>query len=55
MKITVKIEGIELIVERPQFTESSDRVLMKSRMEDTIKPTIEFLTEKAKELYLLKK
>ena len=56
MKITVKIEDIELIVDRPGFTESTStdakwRVL---RLEDTIIPTIEQLVEKAHELYKLK-
>lgn len=59
MKVSVKIEDIEVVVDRPNFGDDmatdtrADR--RKSIMIETIIPTLKEAVDKAKELYELKK
>ena len=58
MKVIVKIADIEVVVDRPKFYDTENYDSQERRqnlMNDTILPTIKEATERAKELYKLKK
>ncbi len=61
MKITVKIEDITVVIDRPKFddyssaTNTDGPAWRKSLLEGTVLPTLTEAVDKAKQLYQLKK
>lgn len=57
MKITVKIDSVEVVIDRPSFGDYGDRHIQEARqniMKDTVIPMLTEATNKAKELFNLK-
>lgn len=51
MKIIVKISDIEVVINRPNFSDAKSTEQDKSILKDTILPTLNVAVEKTKELY----
>ena len=53
MRVTVKIGTVEVTVDRPNFIDDGLADGRENRMKDTVVPTLEEATKRAKELYQL--
>ena len=54
MRVTVKIEDVEVTIDRPNFKEAQHVDTEKKTFDYTVKPTLEAATAKAIELHELK-
>lgn len=57
MKITVRMQDIEIIIDRPTFVDrkdGQDSTFRNNLMNDTVIPMLNEATEKVKELYKLR-
>ena len=54
MRITVKIDTIEISIDRPKFREGATEDQDKYNMRSTVMPCLEEVIKKAKELYELR-